>query len=169
MFFKPKSTLQLVTKVVHGWDEKRLRHYCLCLCSSWTCKTNINPEDLINKMIVIFIDVTKTATLKAGFENYFLSIKLSVKECTYFSSDKRVPKMPTGCNCNCFLKSAFETYNVHKGTTYFMNSHFIFFYRSLLPFLSNKKIAYNILSNCRKIENSTSLFEKCILCICLKQ
>ena len=120
--------------------EKRLRHYCLCLCSSWTCKTDINTEDLINKMIVIFIDFTKNATLKARFENYFLSIKLSVKECTYFSSDKRVPKMPTGCNCNCFLKSAFQTYNVHKGTTYFMNSHFIFFYR---PFFS-KVLLYKV-------------------------
>ena len=92
MFFKP--TPQDITKIVHCQyimgEMKKAEDTAFFFASVWTCKTDINPEYLINNLIIIFIDVTKTnyghiavATLKAGFENYFLSIKLSVKECTY--------------------------------------------------------------------------------------
>ena len=46
-------------------------------------------------------------TLKAGFENYFLSIKLSVKECMYFSSDKRVPQDADRMQLQLFFKERF--------------------------------------------------------------
>ena len=153
--------------------------------SVWTCKTDINPEYLINSLIIIFIDVTKpnfgyikVATFKAGFENYFLSIKLSVKECMYFSSDNCVPQDADRMQLQLFFKERFwniqctqrnhilylfafhffstglfskfllsKVHILEGGQEIRQNKPFSFdvilegdFVKSLLPFLSNKKM-----------------------------